>query len=51
MNSNAAMRLMLAISPWTGPEADPIPVVQTDAGPEAVVNRVRVPAPQHDDHI
>ncbi len=26
-----------AISPWTGPEADPIAVGQTDAGPEAVV--------------
>jgi hypothetical protein len=40
-----------AISPWTGPEADPIPIGQTDAGPEAVVNRVRAPAPQPDDHI
>jgi hypothetical protein len=32
-----------AISPWTGPEADPIPVEQTDVGPEAVVG-ARPPA-------
>jgi hypothetical protein len=29
-----------AISPWIGPEANPILVGQTDGGPEAVVNRV-----------
>jgi len=40
-----------AISPWIGPEANPIPVGQTDAGPEAVVKRVRAPAPHPDDHI
>ena len=30
-----------AISPWTGPEADPIAVGQVDAGTEAAVNPVQ----------